>query len=240
MNSSVLRSFRPIFEALSALALGQQAGGAADLRPLRADLRKQLLALKQELDGRVSERESYLMLFAPVVYLDELVRTSFPQADHATWPLLQKELFDTDRGGELFYRSVDEILEQKLAPVVYQVYHFSLGLGFRGQYAHDPERRTQTLARLRDRLAALQPPALDVDLSREQPPSLSLARLPRVRSRAWPWAAAAALVVALYLGLSAMADATLSRWRQADSAAHDGRVPLQADNCGEGVPCRSS
>jgi type IV/VI secretion system ImpK/VasF family protein len=249
MNPSLLRSFRPLFETLSALAAGTQAAHAAELRPLRADLRQRLLALKQELAPRVGERECYLMLFALVVHFDEVVRTSFPEADHATWPLLQKELFDTDRGGDLFYQSLAELLEtQKGAGPVHEVYFFCLTLGFRGKYAQDPEPRTQLMNKLRALLAAAVPVPREIDLAGERP---AQARVPRLRSRAWPYAAAAALVLGVYASLATLAATATAQWREADaglsvpaSAGQQAAVPAgrvrTVEDCSGGRPCRSS
>lgn len=231
MTMSLLGSFRPFFETLSALALGQKVGRATELQPLRRELRERLQALRQELTPRLSERETYLVLFALVVHIDEIVRTRFPEADYATWPLLQKELFDTDRGGELFYECVAELLDaQKLSPVVDQVFYFCLSLGFRGKYAQEPERRAQVMQKLRERLAGTVPAELDgaIDLAGERP--ARPARVPRVPSAVWPYALAAALVVALFVAFSALAASATAGWH----AAHHG------DNCEEGAPCRSS
>jgi type IV/VI secretion system ImpK/VasF family protein len=241
MTPSVIRSFRPLFETLSALAAGQKAASAAELRPLRAELRQRLLALKEELTGRLSEREIYLMLFALVVHFDELVRTSFPEADHVTWPLLQRELFDTDRGGDLFYQSVTELLDgPRLAPVVYTVYYFCFSLGFRGKYAQEPEKRAQVMTRLRDWLAAAAPATMarEIDLAAERP---APARLPRLRSRAWPWAIAAGLTFAVWMALAAAAGSAVAQWRAADAAAGATRSGREARaTCQGGAPCRSS
>jgi type IV/VI secretion system ImpK/VasF family protein len=239
MKPSVLRSFRPLFETLSALAAGKQAAHTAELRPLRADLRQRLLALKQELAPRLEERECYLMLFALVVHFDEVVRTSFPEADHATWPLLQKELFDTDRGGELFYQSLNELLEKHKGPsAVHEVYYFCLSLGFRGKYAQDPEPRTQLMNKLRALLAAAVPAERELDLAGERPGS---ARVPRLRSRAWPYAAAAALVLGVYVSLATLAAAATARWREADAGLSVPAAGVRtAASCAGGVPCPSS
>jgi type IV/VI secretion system ImpK/VasF family protein len=247
MIPSVLRSFRPLFETLSSLSRGDKAASTAELRPLRADLRAQLVALKAELTSRLDEREAYLMLFAVVVHLDELVRTGFPEADHTTWPLLQQELFETDRGGELFYQSIVELLDSRtITPPVAQVYYFCLSLGFRGKYAQEPDKREQLIKHLRDWLAASVPPLADgaapIDLSREQPS----ARVPPIRSRAWPWAIAAATVIVVHLGLSALASATAARWQHGDAVGRALPAPgRQAEtrplsDCAEGEPCRSS
>jgi type IV/VI secretion system ImpK/VasF family protein len=238
MTPSPLRAFQPLFEILNALVLGQQVKSAADLVPLRADLRRRLLALKSELTTRLNEREVYLTLFALVVHLDEIVRTSFPEADRGTWPLLQQELFDTDRGGELFYQSLDELLEtQKLRPVVYQVYYFCLSLGFRGKYAHEPEKRSQLVRKLRDTLVA----SLHAGQKTLERPAVALpARLPRIHSRAWPWAGAAVVLLAVFVWLSVLARAQESRWRNSWPAL-EGRGRQAAGPCAaEDEPCRSS
>jgi type IV/VI secretion system ImpK/VasF family protein len=212
MSPSVQRSFLPVFEVLTSLATGK-VSSPAELRPLRVELRKQLGALKSELTARVGERESYSMLFALVVHLDEIVRTGFPDADHTTWPLLQQELFDTDRGGQLFYQSLEEMGN---ASEVAQVYYFCLNLGFHGKYAQEPERRAQIMSQLRERLLATPSSALrPIDLAAEAPP----VRVPPIRSRAWPYAIAAAAVVALHLLLSGLAASTAAGWREADRAA---------------------
>jgi type VI secretion system protein ImpK len=248
VTPSVLRSFRPLLETLSALALGQKAGTVDRLRPMRAELRQRLLALKEQLSGRVSDREAYLMLFAVVVHFDEAVRTSFPEADHATWPLLQKELFDTERGGELFYQSLGELLDgPKLAPVVYNIYYFCLSLGFRGKYAQEPERREQLMMRVRDWLMATAPQPTEIMVAADRPPLSS--RVPRIHSFAWPWAMAGVLVVAIWVALSALAGATVARWRAADGMAAPsamlGHRQAEVDSarpphCDGGAPCRFS
>lgn len=232
MTTSLLGSFRPFFETLSALAQGQKVARAAELQPLRGQLRERLLALRQELTPRLSERETWLVLLALVVHVDEIVRTRFPEADYATWPLLQKELFDTDRGGELFYQCVAELIEsQKLTSIVYQVYYFCLSLGFRGKYAQEPERRTQLMHELRERLTLTAPAEADgaVDLARERP--AASVRVPRVPSTVWPYAGAAAVVIVLFVALSMLAASTSARWHAAPAVDHCAQ---------EGASCRSS
>jgi type IV/VI secretion system ImpK/VasF family protein len=239
-TAPVLRSFRPLFEALNALVSGRKVASLGELSRVRAELHKELTALKTSLTGRVSDRESYLMLFALVVHLDEVIRTSFPEADRVMWPLLQQELFATDRGGELFYQAIGEILEtSRIEPAVPQVYYFCMSLGFVGKLAQEPERRKEVMDKLRERLVASAPsPTPTVDLSQERPP----VRVPLIRSAAWPWAIAGAALLALHVGLSLWAAATVSAWREAERAAptvQQAEVPRGGD-CKEGDPCRSS
>lgn len=216
MTPSLLRLFRPLFETASILSQGRMQAETADLRPLRADLVQRLLALKQALAARASERDSYLMLFALVVQFDELVRTTFPEADHATWPLLQRELFDTDRGGELFYQLLVELLDTtKAATPVHEVYLCCLDLGFRGKYAQDPESRAQLMQRLRVLLAATPAFTVEPEPDEERP---SVAPLPRLRSPAWPYALAAAAVVALYMSLASLATTVGAHWQAAEAS----------------------
>jgi len=80
-----------------------------------------------------------MVLFAVVAQIDELIQTNFLQTMNISWPLLQKELFQIDNAGEVFYEILDEILPKPQTPIfVYEVYFFCLRYGFRGRYEGNP------------------------------------------------------------------------------------------------------
>lgn len=206
LGPSLQQSFRSVFEAIKSLSQERPRGGTTEpeaLARLRADLRRALTSLRSEVEGRLTERESYLALFALAVHIDEIMLTTFLGPDYTQWSLLQKELFDTDQGGDLFYQAVDEILDGQFAPMVYQVYYFSLSLGFRGKYVDQPEQAAQVMKRLRDRLVAQLPEEAEVTEVEARPEQVT--RVKRVTHFGWYYAAAAVLVVALYLLLGALA-----------------------------------
>ena len=84
---------------------------------MRAELRNQLDFLKATIAEHYSERDTYMVLFAIVAQIDELIQTNFLQTMNISWPLLQKELFQIDNAGEVFYEILDDILPK--APDAY-------------------------------------------------------------------------------------------------------------------------
>lgn len=198
MKNVDLAAVQPLLDAITALALRRERGGPTALEELmriRMELKKELVALKEDLGKRLSEREAYLALFPMVVHLDEIVYTTFPQADRTTWPPLQKEFFDTDRGGDMFYQTLEDILDLgHLSPVVYHLYYFALSLGFRGKYIQDPDKVASYTRRLAQKLV---PPGAEAVGA--QKPAVETARVAPGRSYYWYYGGALALVLAAYL-----------------------------------------
>jgi type IV/VI secretion system ImpK/VasF family protein len=133
------------------------SGSPSELGRLRTALRDQLVTAKRELSKELGERDSYLLLFPLVVHLDEMVQLLFAETRGDTWVLLQKDLFDTEKGGQLFYKALDELLgNEQVNPLVYEMYAFCLDLGFRGKLLGDDEGIASYAARIREKL--LPPP----------------------------------------------------------------------------------
>jgi type IV/VI secretion system ImpK/VasF family protein len=110
-----------------------------DLIRVRAELRTQLDFLKATLEEQFSERDSYLILFAVVAQIDEAIQIRFMRSLNTAWPLLQKELFQIDNAGEVFYEILDDILLKPQTPLfVKEVYYFCLRYGFSGRYLGNP------------------------------------------------------------------------------------------------------
>jgi type IV/VI secretion system ImpK/VasF family protein len=164
MEKDQLRAIRPIFGKMSAL-VSTGPGPASpppvpgsdeeptrvstNLTLLHSELQELLVTLKAELSRDLSERDCYLALFPIVVYIDEIIQTKYTGAQQPSWPLLQREFFDTDRGGELFYDTLDELLERDRPPqLVYEIYFFCLNLGFQGKNAGNDARRDTYMRRL--------------------------------------------------------------------------------------------
>ena len=85
--------------------------------------------------------------------IDELIQINFLQAIRTSWPLFQKELFQIDNAGEVFYEILDDILLKPQTPIfIYEVYYFCLSYGFRGRYEGNPVKVTEYLKKLQTRL----------------------------------------------------------------------------------------
>jgi type IV/VI secretion system ImpK/VasF family protein len=202
MRDVQLMAVQPILEQLVALATARPGGPIADqesMLRLRTELRKLLVSARSELGRHVTEREAYLTLFPLVVNLDEVVQLVVLDSERVGWPMLQKDLYDTDKGGQLFYQALDEILDSRqVSPFLYQVYYFCLRLGFRGQLVGQEDRVQEYLHRLLARFPAV--------------PERTAALLPQetgqigaVRSPLWYYVPAAAVVIAAYFVIAALA-----------------------------------
>jgi type IV/VI secretion system ImpK/VasF family protein len=129
------------------------SGTSDDVVHIRAELRTKLDFLKATLEEQYSERDTYLVLFPIVAQIDELIQTNFLRAMKTSWPLLQKELFQIDNAGDVFYEILDDILIKPQTPMfIYEVYYFCLRYGFRGRYESHPVKVTGYLKKLQARL----------------------------------------------------------------------------------------
>jgi type IV/VI secretion system ImpK/VasF family protein len=108
-----------------------------DLVEVRAKIRSKLDVLRASLLEQLTERETFLVLFPLVVFLDEVVQNRFLSGGQsASWPALQTELFKIDDGGEVFYNTLDDLLRKPdTLPFVYEVFYLCLSDGFKGRYA---------------------------------------------------------------------------------------------------------
>jgi type IV/VI secretion system ImpK/VasF family protein len=227
----------PIFETLDRLSRGTAptadtavtAGGRKDPRPragggpvladrddlnrLRGDLRKQLLALRAELGQMVTERECYLALFPIVLCLDEIIQTRYASVE-MSWSLLQREFFQVDKGGELFYDTLEELLNgAQRSLLVLEVFYFCLSIGFKGKYNGDEEKIASYMRKLRSQFEAEGFAAAD-----ETDPTVTGMIKPTGRCW-WYYAVSAGLIVLLYLLFHSLAGGEARARLEAPSAA---------------------
>jgi type IV/VI secretion system ImpK/VasF family protein len=119
----------------------------------RKDLRSLLMQLKATMADHLSEREVYLSLFPIVVYIDEAIQMEVFQVTEQQWSLLQKELFDIEDGGVLFYDSLDDALRQpETLPFILEVFYLCINSGFKGKYCENPTRLNSYKEIIRNRI----------------------------------------------------------------------------------------
>jgi type VI protein secretion system component VasF len=105
---------------------------------IREEIRKQLDSLRISFSEYFTEQESYYILFAIIIYIDEHIQTKVLDKTHLSWPLLQLEFYEIDDGGRLFYDTLDHILKKPQTPLfIYELYYFCLKHGFTGRYEDD-------------------------------------------------------------------------------------------------------
>lgn len=205
-NGNPRDAVRGILETMVSLARRRIEVGPpmtdTELMRIRTELRDQLIRARKRLGKIWTERDSYLLLFPLVVHLDEIVQMLVPEGRGGGWTLLQKELFDTEKGGQLFYEALDELLETEQAnPFVYEVYAFCLSLGFRGKYLGLEAEVDGYKESLSERLAT--PAELQPEIN-AGPEVATTVR--SVRSQLWYYAFAILLIIAGYVGLGELAE----------------------------------
>jgi len=164
-----------------------------DVVGARSEIRTQLDFLRAKLAETLAERDCYLVLFPIVAYFDEHVQTRYLDDNQLSWPPLQKELFQIDDAGELFYETVDDLLRKpQTIPFIYEVYYFCLNQGFQGKYVDNPVKISEYMKKLRGKIPV-------VDLSRVQSASEETGQIRLVGSAIWYYLASAAVLVLCYL-----------------------------------------
>jgi type IV/VI secretion system ImpK/VasF family protein len=166
---------------------------------VRSEIRTQLDFLRVKLAEQLTERDCYLVLFPIVAYFDEHVKTRYLAERQLSWPPLQKELFQIDDAGEIFYDTVDDLLRKpQTIPFIYEVYYFCLNQGFQGRYVDNPVKISEYMKKLREKIPV-------VDLSNVQTTPEETGQVTLVGSAVWYYVASAAVLVLCYLSLVVLA-----------------------------------
>ena len=135
---------------------------------VRSEVRAQLDRLRMVLHDHYTERDAYLVLFPIVTHLDEYVQTKLLSSNHPKaayfsklmkWPTLQKELFDIEDGGVLFYDTLDDLLRKPQTPTfVFEVYLLCLNHGFMGKYNDNAVKIAEYKKKLAEKIPVGTPP----------------------------------------------------------------------------------
>ncbi len=105
---------------------------------------------------------------------------------------MQKELYDVDNGGELFYDTLDSILKKpQTSQFIYEVNYFCLKHGFQGKYVDDPIRIHKYLDLLKKKISVNS--IEELDISDEE-----IGELRYFTSPFWYYKGAALLVISFY------------------------------------------
>ncbi len=168
-----------------------------DLVTLRQDVRATLSDLRALLLERLAEHDVYYILFALVVYSDELVARATRGASER-WEPLQGEFYEIENGGELFYQALDERLRDgETHPLVLETFYFCLLDGFSGMYHAGSRRIIEYQATLKARFPIVDPKFPHIEKTASRP---ELAAFPTLY-----YALAGAAVISTYLALSLLA-----------------------------------
>lgn len=179
--------------------LSPAADECYDIVEVRAEIRKELDFLRVKLAEQLTERDCYLVLFPIVAYFDEHVQTCYLDENQMGWPPLQKELFQIDDAGEIFYETVEDILRKpQTIPFIYEVYYFCLGKGFQGRYVNNPVKINEYMKKLHAKIDVTEIDS--VHTTREDS-----GHIKPIGSPIWYYAASAAVLIVTYFLLRASA-----------------------------------
>ncbi len=160
---------------------------------IRNDIRTQLDLLRTQLLVELTERDCYFVLFPIVVLFDELVQSQLFERHLISWPPLQKELFQIDDAGEVFYDTLEEILRKpQTLPFIYEVYYFCLNHGFKGKYIDNPEKINEFKKLLKNKIQVNIPEISEI-------PAEESGMLKQIGNSLKYYAAACAAGIAFYL-----------------------------------------
>ena len=99
--------------------------------------------LKGGLEQKLEKNHASLILFALVAAIDEEMQRFDYNHPKIRWSPLQKDFQGSYTGGEVFFTTIDHILDNSKVPsIVYEVFYFMLKRGFQGKYR---ESKTQLL-----------------------------------------------------------------------------------------------
>lgn len=109
--------------------------------------------LKTSLEQRLDIHHSSLIVFAIVAAIDEKMQGYDYNDNKVKWPPLQKDFYSAYTAGEVFFKSLDEILDDhKIPNIVYQVYYLMLKRGFQGKYKDSKTQIAKYLDMLKDKI----------------------------------------------------------------------------------------
>lgn len=91
--------------------------------------------LKGELDQKINKDYVSLILFAIVAGVDEEMQSFDYNHLKIRWVPLQKDFYSAYTAGEVFFKSIDDILDNPNIPIlVHEVFYYILKRGFQGKY----------------------------------------------------------------------------------------------------------
>ncbi len=102
----------------------------------RENLNHQLERLQLSLEQSLEKNHASLVLFALVAYIDEQMQAQILKQKQGNWVPLQKDFYGAYNAGDLFYETVDKLIDDpKTPPIVLKVFYFILKRGFLGRYS---------------------------------------------------------------------------------------------------------
>lgn len=124
----------------------------------RTRMMNTLESLKSGLEQRLDKYQASLVLFPIIAATDEKMQAYDYNSTKYKWPTLQKDFFASNIGGEIFFKSLDDILDDPNIPnIIFQVYYAMLKRGFLGKYKDSKTQIAKYLDMLKDKIPVFVP-----------------------------------------------------------------------------------
>lgn len=132
------------------------------LTAARERINNQLERLRVSLEQSLDKSFASFILFAIVAYLDEDIQAYVLELGQGNWLPLQKDFYGAYNAGELFYETIDKLLDNPdTPPTVMMVFYFILKKGFQGKYRDSKTHITKYQDILKEKISVISPTQME-------------------------------------------------------------------------------
>jgi type IV/VI secretion system ImpK/VasF family protein len=136
------------------LSLTKKAINLDAITAARENMNRHIEQLRLSLDQGLDKKYASHILFALVAYFDEEIQRHLSEKGQGNWVPLQKDFYGAYNAGNLYYETIDKIIEDTQAPeIVFRVFYFILKKGFLGKYRDSKTHITKYLDILREKIS---------------------------------------------------------------------------------------
>lgn len=129
---------------------------ASIMETTRSKITSLLEVLKSSFEQRLDKYHASTMLFPIVAMIDEKMQGYEMSNSNTKWMPLQKDYYAAYNAGEIFYKTLDEMLDSPNIPnIIYQVYYSMLKMGFQGKYKDSKTQINKYLDLLKDKISII-------------------------------------------------------------------------------------
>lgn len=117
------------------LSLTKKAINLDVITSARENMNRYIDQLRLSLEQTLDKLYASHIVFALVAYFDEEIQRYLLEKGQGNWVPLQKDFYGAYNAGNLFYETIDKIIEDSQTPeIVFRVFYFILKKGFLGKY----------------------------------------------------------------------------------------------------------
>ncbi|MBS0615335.1 MAG: DotU family type IV/VI secretion system protein [Verrucomicrobia bacterium] len=119
----------------------------------RKKIANTLEQIKVGLEQKLGKDYASLVLFALVAGVDEQMQAYDYNHLKVRWAPLQKDFYSAYTAGEVFFKTIDDILDNPAIPsLVYEVFYYVLKRGFQGKYRDSKTQLHKYIELLKDKI----------------------------------------------------------------------------------------